>query len=334
MRGGGQGRPLGGAAVDEPRSSRRCRRASAAARAGAVVKTLVPKLVAALARALHSGSAAKSSGAAGDVAGAQPDVLHVDAAWASAPTFGRASAADARRDAARRRASSRRRWSACRREREAGHQEKGGDVFGEPRRYRGRRVSGESPTRCTRCVASSPRRRLGRRRSATRSQRPHAQLLGAIAHAAGSRFGAHAPRVCPASSRASAPAKEEGSSLRAACLRAASGSRAACPRASARRCPRWSPRAGGSCRTSLCTARSGGDDDHVDLDELSHMDADEHMDDDDDGSSAARPRRFAHGRVSRLERRRRRVAAKMQTRRRARVARGERARRSRWRERF
>ena len=59
--------------------------------AGAVVKTLVPKLVAALAASLHSGSAAKNTGAAGDVAGDCLDVLHAAAAGL-APTT--SSAAD------------------------------------------------------------------------------------------------------------------------------------------------------------------------------------------------------------------------------------------------
>lgn len=60
--------------------------------AGAVVKTLVPKLVAALAASLHSGSAAKNTGAAGDVAGDCLDVLHAAAAGLGA--YMTSSAAD------------------------------------------------------------------------------------------------------------------------------------------------------------------------------------------------------------------------------------------------
>ena len=134
--------------------------------AGAVVKTLVPKLVAALAASLHSGSAAKNTGAAGDVAGDCLDVLHAAAAGLGA--YMTSSAADGvSPETARELEAALVKYP--RRERETRHQEKGGDVFGEPRRYRRRDGF------LARCAGGAPgnrrARRLGRRRSATRSRR-------------------------------------------------------------------------------------------------------------------------------------------------------------------
>ena len=135
-------------------------------------------------------------------------------------------------------------------------------------------------------------RRGNRRGRATRSAAerdalaaPYAQLLGAIAHAAGSRFGAHAFESLPCVVSLLAAAKEEGSeSTRETCLRTLERFAEECPRATAAALPAVVAESLRLVSHDPLYGEEGGDDDHVDLDEEKHMDADEHMDDDDDGS--------------------------------------------------
>lgn len=247
--------------------------------AGAVVKTLVPKLVAALAASLHSGSAAKNTGAAGDVAGDCLDVLHAAAAGLGA--YMTSSAADGVSPETAReleaalvkylaesgRPGTRKKAATCL----ASLGATAGDGF------------------LARC-ASAARREIAEAATRPAAERdalaaPYAQLLGAIAHAAGSRFGAHAFESLPCVVSLLAAAKEEGSeSLSETCLRTLERFAEECPRATAAALPAVVAESLRLVSHDPLYGEEGGDDDHVDLDEEKHMDADEHMDDDDDGS--------------------------------------------------
>ena len=247
--------------------------------AGAVVKTLVPKLVAALAASLHSGSAAKNTGAAGDVAGDCLDVLHAAAAGLGA--YMTSSAADGVSPETAReleaalvkylaesgRPGTRKKAATCL----ASLGATAGDGF------------------LARC-ASAARREIAEAATRSAAERdalaaPYAQLLGAIAHAAGSRFGAHAFESLPCVVSLLAAAKEEGSeSTRETCLRTLERFAEECPRATAAALPAVVAESLRLVSHDPLYGEEGGDDDHVDLDEEKHMDADEHMDDDDDGS--------------------------------------------------
>ena len=239
----------------------------------------MPKLVAALAASLHSGSAAKNTGAAGDVAGDCLDVLHAAAAGLGA--YMTSSAADGVSPETAReleaalvkylaesgRPGTRKKAATCL----ASLGATAGDGF------------------LARC-ASAARREIAEAATRSAAERdalaaPYAQLLGAIAHAAGSRFGAHAFESLPCVVSLLAAAKEEGSeSTRETCLRTLERFAEECPRATAAALPAVVAESLRLVSHDPLYGEEGGDDDHVDLDEEKHMDADEHMDDDDDGS--------------------------------------------------
>ena len=138
--------------------------------------------------------------------------------------------------------------------------------------------------------ASAARREIAEAATRSAAERdalaaPYAQLLGAIAHAAGSRFGTHAFESLPCVVSLLASAKEEGSeSTRETCLRTLERFAEECPRATAAALPAVVAESLRLVSHDPLYGEEGGDDDHVDLDEEKHMDADEHMDDDDDGS--------------------------------------------------
>ena len=246
--------------------------------AGVVVKTLVPKLVAALAASLHSGSAAKNTGAAGDVAGDCLDVLHAAAAGLGA--YMTSSAADGVSPETAReleaalvkylaesgRPGTRKKAATCL----ASLGATAGDGF------------------LARC-ASAARREIAEAATRPAAERdalaaPYAHLLGAMAHAAGARFGAHAFESLPCVVSLLAAAKEEGSeSLRETCLRTLERFAEECPRATATALPAVVAESLRLVSHDPVYGEEGGDDDHADADEDAHMDADA-ADDDDDGS--------------------------------------------------
>jgi len=246
--------------------------------AGVVVKTLVPKLVAALAASLHSGSAAKNTGAAGDVAGDCLDVLHAAAAGLGA--YMTSSAADGVSPETAReleaalvkylaesgRPGTRKKAATCL----ASLGATAGDGF------------------LARC-ASAARREIAEAATRPAAERdalaaPYAHLLGAMAHAAGARFGAHANESLPCVVSLLAASKEEGSeSLRETCLRTLERFAEECPRATAAALPAVVAE---SLRLVSHDPVYGEEADADDADHLDeHMDADNtHADDDDDGS--------------------------------------------------
>ena len=253
---------------------------SAHENAGAVVKTLVPKLVAALAASLHSGSAAKNTGAAGDVAGDCLDVLHAAAAGLGA--YMTSSAADGVSPETAReleaalvkylaesgRPGTRKKAATCL----ASLGATAGDGF------------------LARC-ASAARREIAEAATRPAAERdalaaPYAHLLGAMAHAAGARFGTHAFESLPCVVSLLAASKEEGSeSLRETCLRTLEWFAEECPRATAAALPAVVAESLRLVSHDPVYGEEGGDDDdHADADEDEHMDADTHADDDDDGS--------------------------------------------------
>ena len=246
--------------------------------AGVVVKTLVPKLVAALAASLHSGSAAKNTGAAGDVAGDCLDVLHAAAAGLGA--YMTSSAADGVSPETAReleaalvkylaesgRPGTRKKAATCL----ASLGATAGDGF------------------LARC-ASAARREIAEAATRPAAERdalaaPYAHLLGAMAHAAGAKFGAHAFESLPCVVSLLAASKEEGSeSLRETCLRTLERFAEECPRATAAALPAVVAE---SLRLVSHDPVYGEEADADDADHLDeHMDADNtHADDDDDGS--------------------------------------------------
>ena len=246
--------------------------------AGVVVKTLVPKLVAALAASLHSGSAAKNTGAAGDVAGDCLDVLHAAAAGLGA--YMTSSAADGVSPETAReleaalvkylaesgRPGTRKKAATCL----ASLGATAGDGF------------------LARC-ASAARREIAEAATRPAAERdalaaPYAHLLGAMAHAAGAKFGAHANESLPCVVSLLAASKEEGSeSLRETCLRTLERFAEECPRATAAALPAVVAE---SLRLVSHDPVYGEEADADDADHLDeHMDADNtHADDDDDGS--------------------------------------------------
>ena len=227
--------------------------------ASVVVKTLVPKLVAKLSHSLHSGDAAKNTGAAGDVSGDCLDVLHAAAAGHGAyMTVGHdevvassSRASDAVADAVSPNASLR-----------AGSSPDG--VSAETARELEAALvkylaeSGRPGTRkrAATCLASLGATAgdgfLSRCASAARdvvaeavseqTQKPAAErdelcapyvhMLGAMAHAAGARFGKHAAESLPCVVSLAAAAREEGSeALRETCLRTLERFAEECPQA-------------------------------------------------------------------------------------------------------
>ena len=246
--------------------------------AGVVVKTLVPKLVAALAASLHSGSAAKNTGAAGDVAGDCLDVLHAAAAGLGA--YMTSSAADGVSPETAReleaalvkylaesgRPGTRKKAATCL----ASLGATAGDGF------------------LARC-ASAARREIAEAATRPAAERdalaaPYAHLLGAMAHAAGARFGAHAFESLPCVVSLLAASKEEGSeSLRETCLRTLERFAEECPRATAAALPAVVAE---SLRLVSHDPVYGEETDADDvLDEDEHMDDGTHADDNDDDGS-------------------------------------------------
>lgn len=247
--------------------------------AGVVVKTLVPKLVAALAASLHSGSAAKNTGAAGDVAGDCLDVLHAAAAGLGA--YMTSSAADGVSPETAReleaalvkylaesgRPGTRKKAATCL----ASLGATAGDGF------------------LARC-ASAARREIAEAATRPAAERdalaaPYAHLLGAMAHAAGAKFGAHANESLPMVVSLLATTKEEGSeSLRETCLRALERFAEECPRATASSLPAVVADILRLVSHDPVYGEEDEDDDVLEhLDE--HMDDGTHADDNDDDGS-------------------------------------------------
>ena len=220
---------------------------AAHANAGAVVKTLVPKLVATLANALSSGDAAKNTGAAGDVAGDCLDVLHAAAAgglgaYMTAPRGGEDSG-----DGDGARVSPDGVSAGTARELEAALVKYLAESGRQGTRKRaatclaslGATAGDGFLSRC----AEAARERIAEAASRPAAERdelcaPYAHLLGAMAHAAGARFGKHAAASLPCVVSLAAAANEEGSeALRETCLRATERFAEECPRAVAAALP-------------------------------------------------------------------------------------------------
>ena len=221
---------------------------AAHANASAVVKTLVPKLVSTLANTLTSGDAAKNTGAAGDVAGDCLDVLHAAAAAHGAYMTGaRRSDAGAVDGGASTSSSPDGVSAETARELEA--------ALIKYLAESGRQGTRKRAATClaslgatagdgflSRCAAAA-RERIAEAASRPVAERdelcaPYAHLLGAMAHAAGARFGKHAAASLPCVVSLAAAANEEGSeALRETCLRAVERFAEECPRAVATALP-------------------------------------------------------------------------------------------------
>jgi cullin-associated NEDD8-dissociated protein 1 len=249
-----------------------------------VVKTLVPKLVAKLSQTLCSGDAAKNTGAAGDVAGDCLDVLHAAAAEHGAyMTVGHDDVGDASMNAT-----------------DGVSAETARELEAALVKYLAESGRPGTRKRAATCLASLGATAgdgfLARCASAARdvvetavsekklpAQRdelcaPYVHMLGAMAHAAGARFGKHAAESLPCVVSLAAAAREEGSeALRETCLRTLERFAEECPRAVA-------PSLKEVVLESLKLVAHDplyGDDDGAE-DGADDMDAD--GDDDDDGS--------------------------------------------------
>ena len=249
-----------------------------------VVKTLVPKLVAKLSQTLCSGDAAKNTGAAGDVAGDCLDVLHAAAAehgaymtvghddvgdasihsadGVSAETARELEAALVKYLAESGRPGTRKRAATCL----ASLGATAGDGF---------------LSRCASAARDVVAKAVSEKKLPAQRDElcaPYVHMLGAMAHAAGARFGKHAAESLPCVVSLAAAAHEEGSeALRETCLRTLERFAEECPRAVA-------PSLKEVVTESLKLVSHDplyGDDDGAE-DGADDMDAD--GDDDDDGS--------------------------------------------------
>ena len=249
-----------------------------------VVKTLVPKLVAKLSQTLCSGDAAKNTGAAGDVAGDCLDVLHAAAAehgaymtvghddvgdasmnspdGVSAETARELEAALVKYLAESGRPGTRKRAATCL----ASLGATAGDGF---------------LARCASAARDVVEKAVSEKKLPAQRDElcaPYVHMLGAMAHAAGARFGKHAAESLPCVVSLAAAAREEGSeALRETCLRTLERFAEECPRAVA-------PSLKEVVLESLKLVAHDplyGDDDGAE-DGADDMDAD--GDDDDDGS--------------------------------------------------
>lgn len=249
-----------------------------------VVKTLVPKLVAKLSQTLRSGDAAKNTGAAGDVAGDCLDVLHAAAAehgaymtvghddvgdasihsadGVSAETARELEAALVKYLAESGRPGTRKRAATCL----ASLGATAGDGF---------------LSRCASAARDVVAKAVSEKKLPAQRDElcaPYVHMLGAMAHAAGARFGKHAAESLPCVVSLAAAAHEEGSeALRETCLRTLERFSEECPRAVA-------PSLKEVVTESLKLVSHDplyGDDDGAE-DGADDMDAD--GDDDDDGS--------------------------------------------------
>ena len=249
-----------------------------------VVKTLVPKLVAKLSQTLCSGDAAKNTGAAGDVAGDCLDVLHATAAehgaymtvghddvgdasihsadGVSAETARELEAALVKYLAESGRPGTRKRAATCL----ASLGATAGDGF---------------LSRCASAARDVVAKAVSEKKLPAQRDElcaPYVHMLGAMAHAAGARFGKHAEESLPCVVSLAAAAREEGSeALRETCLRTLERFAEECPRAVA-------PSLKEVVLESLKLVSHDplyGDDDGAE-DGADDMDAD--GDDDDDGS--------------------------------------------------
>ena len=227
--------------------------------ASVVVKTLVPKLVAKLSHSLHSGDAAKNTGAAGDVAGDCLDVLHAAAAGHGAyMTVGHdevvassSRASDAVADAVSPNASLRAGSSPdgvsaeTARELEAALVKYLAESGRPGTRKRaatclaslGATAGDGFLSRCASAARDVVAEAVSEQRQKPAAERdelcaPYVHMLGAMAHAAGARFGKHAAESLPCVVSLAAAAHEEGSeALRETCLRTLERFAEECPQA-------------------------------------------------------------------------------------------------------
>ena len=226
--------------------------------ASVVVKTLVPKLVAKLSHSLHSGDAAKNTGAAGDVAGDCLDVLHAAAAGHGAympvghdeVVASSSRASDAVADAVSPNASLRAGSSPdgvsaeTARELEAALVKYLAESGRPGTRKRaatclaslGATAGDGFLSRCASAARDVVAEAVSEQRQKPAAERdelcaPYVHMLGAMAHAAGARFGKHAAESLPCVVSLAAAAREEGSeALRETCLRTLERFAEECPR--------------------------------------------------------------------------------------------------------